>query len=70
MGTNIIAASLANTAPYLKPTTAKNAHGVGTSSSVLTANPDAIILFVEANDALGSAESHPLRLPATPRSTS
>jgi hypothetical protein len=58
LGTNIIASSLANTGPYLKPTTAKNPHGVGTSSSVLTANPDAIIYFIEANDALGSAESH------------
>jgi hypothetical protein len=58
LGTNIIARSLANTGPYLKPTTAKNPHGVGTSSSVLTANPDAIIYFIEANDALGSAESH------------
>ncbi len=58
VGTNIVATSLANSAPYLKPTTAKNAHGVGTSGAVLTANPDAIILFVEANDALGSAESH------------
>ena len=57
-GTNIIAASVALTEPYLKPTTAKDPHGVGTSSAVLTANPDAIILFVEANDALGSAESH------------
>jgi hypothetical protein len=58
IGTNIIAASLANTAPYLKPTANKNPHGVGTSSSVLIANPDAIIYFIEANDALGSAESH------------
>jgi hypothetical protein len=58
VGTNIIASSLANTGPYLKPTAAKNPHGVGTSSSVLTANPDAIIYFIEANDALGSAESH------------
>jgi len=60
-GTNIIATSLALEGvdePYLKPTAAKNAHGVGTSAAVLTANPDAIILFVEANSALGSAESH------------
>ena len=58
LGTNIIATSLAFSEPYLKPTTAKNPHGVGTSSSVLMANPDAIIFFVEANDALGSAETH------------
>lgn len=57
-GTNIIATSLALSEPYLKPTTAKNPHGVGTSASVLTANPDAIIYFIEANDALGSAETH------------
>ncbi len=60
-GTNIIATSLAvegEDEPYLKPTTAKNPHGVGTSAAVLTANPDAIILFIEANNALGSAETH------------
>jgi hypothetical protein len=58
VGTNIIATSLANTGPWLKPTTAKNPHGVGTSAAVLEANPDAIIFFIEANDALGSAETH------------
>jgi hypothetical protein len=57
-GTNIIATSLANTGPWLKPTTAKNPHGVGTSAAVANANPDAVIFFIEANDALGSAESH------------
>jgi len=60
-GTNIIATSLAvqgQDEPFLKPTAAKDPHGVGTSSAVLTANPDAIILFIEANSALGSAESH------------
>jgi hypothetical protein len=56
--TNIIATSLAFTEPYLKPVTTKDPHGVGTSSAVLTANPDAILFFIEANDALGSAESH------------
>lgn len=58
IGTNLIASSLALTGPWLKPTTAKNPHGVGTSAAVLTANPDAIIYFIEANDALGSAETH------------
>lgn len=61
LGTNLVATSLALEGvdePYLKPTTAKNPHGVGTSSAVLTANPNAIILFIEANSALGSAESH------------
>jgi hypothetical protein len=58
LGTNLVATSLAFSEPYLKPTTAKNPHGVGTSSSVLMANPDAIIFFIEANDALGSAETH------------
>lgn len=57
-GTNIIATSLAFSEPYLKPVAAKNPHGTGTSAAVLTANPDAIIYFIEANDALGSAESH------------
>ena len=65
-GTNIIATSLAFSEPYLKPVGTKNPHGTGTSSAVLTANPDAIIFFIEANDALGSAESHAaaLRNPA------
>lgn len=68
-GTNIIATSRALEGvdvPYLKPTAEKNAHGVGTTAAVLTANPDAIVLFVEANSALGSAESHAaaLRSPA------
>lgn len=58
LGTNIIATSLANSEPYLKPVTAKNPHGVGTSAAVINANPEAIVFFIEANDALGSAESH------------
>jgi hypothetical protein len=58
VGTNIIAMSLSLSQPYLKPVTSKNPHGVGTSTAVLTANPDAILFFIEANDALGSAESH------------
>jgi len=60
-GTNIIASSFDVESPgaqYLKPTADKNPHGVGTSAAVLTANPDAIIYFIEANNALGSAESH------------
>jgi hypothetical protein len=57
-GTNIIATSLALTPPFVKPVASKDPHGTGTSTAVLTANPDAIILFIEANDALGSAESH------------
>lgn len=60
-GTNIVATSLALEGvdePYLKPTAGKDPHGTGTSGAVLTANPDAIILFIEANSALGSAESH------------
>lgn len=60
-GTNVVATSRALEGvdePYLKPTSAKDPHGTGTSSAVLTANPEAIILFVEANSALGSAESH------------
>lgn len=60
-GTNIIATSRdveGDDKRYLKPTADKNPHGVGTTAAVLTANPDAVILFVEANEALGSAESH------------
>lgn len=58
-GTNIIATSFAAAGDVvLKPDTSKNAHGVGTSSAVLNANPDAVLLFVEQGSALGSEESH------------
>lgn len=52
-GTNVIGISF-GTNPPLKPTTDKNPHGVGTTSSVLIANPEAVIVFVEN---FGAAES-------------
>lgn len=59
-GTNIIATTLRETddggRPIL-PDDDDDTHGVGTSASVLAANPEAIILFVEP-DALGSEASH------------
>lgn len=59
-GTNIIAATLREPddggIPIL-PDDDADTHGVGTSASVLAANPEAIILFVEP-DALGSEASH------------
>jgi hypothetical protein len=58
-GTNIIARSFAGAADVvLKPDTSKSAHGVGTGGSVLAANPDAVLLFLEQASQLGSAESH------------
>ncbi len=58
-GTHIIARSFAGSADVvLRPDTSKSAHGVGTSASVLAANPDAVLLFVEQGSALGSAASH------------
>jgi hypothetical protein len=58
-GTNLLVRSFAGSADVvLKPDTSKSAHGVGTSGSVLAANPDAVLLFVEQASALGSAESH------------
>jgi hypothetical protein len=58
-GTNIIATSLAGPGDVvLRPDVSKNAHGVGTSAAVLAANPDAVVLFVEAGSQLGTAESH------------
>jgi hypothetical protein len=78
-GTNVIAISFAgkdgngNDFPPLKPVwfaeddpRNKNPHGTGTSSSVLTANPEAIILFVETDGDLGSNAAHEfvLRHPA------
>lgn len=58
-GTNVIGISFSGE-PYLLPTSdpAKNPHGVGTSATVLTANPDAIILFVETWDDLANDASH------------
>lgn len=58
-GTNVIGISFAGE-PYLMPTVDpdKNAHGVGTTSTVLTANPDAVILFAETWDNLANNESH------------
>jgi PKD repeat protein len=66
VGTNVIAASFAgddaagNPHPLLKPTTAKSPHGVGTSSAVLKANPEAVILFAETEGALANNDSHDL----------
>lgn len=58
-GTNIIARSFAAEGDVvLRPDTSKSAHGVGTSASVLGANPDAVMLFVEQASDLGSAASH------------
>lgn len=58
-GTNIVATSYAAAADIkLKPDVSKSAHGVGTSSSVLIANPEAVILFVEQASALGGEPSH------------
>ena len=61
LGTNIIATSFApedTPGGYLQPDTGKSAHGVGTASSVLAANPEAVLYFVEQDTNLGSAESH------------
>jgi hypothetical protein len=71
-GTNIVAISFAGPGlPPLKPSEpgaapVKNPHGTGTSSSVLNANPDAVILFVETDGDLGSNAAHEyvLRHPA------
>ncbi|TAM23255.1 MAG: hypothetical protein EPN60_15485, partial [Nevskiaceae bacterium] len=58
-GTNIVATSFAAAADVkLKPDTSKSAHGVGTSSAVLSANPDAVLLFVEQGNDLANDASH------------
>lgn len=58
-GTNVVFISYAGgeLAP-LVPSTDKSAHGIGTSAAVLTANPEAVILFVETEGALGSDVAH------------
>lgn len=61
VGTNIIATSFApagSPGGYLATNVGKSAHGVGTTSSVLSANPDTVLYFVEQHTNLGSAESH------------
>lgn len=59
-GTNLIAMSLCSQNWIIPDATDpnKDPHGVGTSSSVFTANPDAIVLFVEACTGIGSDEAH------------
>lgn len=48
-GTNLIAVSFCEEAfTPLVPDTAKNPHGTGTSAAVLRANPEAVLLLVEA----------------------
>ncbi|HUS25597.1 MAG TPA: hypothetical protein VM369_11675 [Candidatus Binatia bacterium] len=56
-GTNVVAVSFCDGYPMLEPDTGKNPHGVGTSAAVLTANPDAVILFVEFCDSIGAADA-------------
>jgi subtilisin family serine protease len=66
IGTNLIARSEAGTAfAPLLPVAEKSPHGVGVSSAVLTANPDAIILFVETEGDLGNdaAQSYAFQHP-------
>lgn len=58
VGTNIVATTLSSDGVKLKPDASKSEHGVGTSGAVLAANPEAVLLFVEANNDLGSAATH------------
>jgi subtilisin family serine protease len=60
-GTNIIAASFVPGTRPILPDDVDDTHGVGTSSSVLRANPEAILLFIEGIDAAAEtfAFTHP-----------
>lgn len=59
VGTNIIAASYAGSGlKPLVPDTAKSAHGVGTSSAVIIANPEAVLYFLETEGDLGNDAAH------------
>ncbi|MGJ8669979.1 MAG: thrombospondin type 3 repeat-containing protein [Oceanococcus sp.] len=61
VGTNVVAVShAASGQPLLVPHIDKSPHGVGTSSAVLKANPDAVLLFVETHGALANDASHDL----------
>jgi hypothetical protein len=61
-GTNIIAASFTPGTIPLLPDDEDDTHGVGTAASVLTGNPEAILLFAEGTgeDAETFAFTHPL----------
>lgn len=63
-GTNLIAVSFdteAGRRPILPdPGDPSGEHGVGTSAAVLTANPEAIVLFVEFGTSIGAAASEVL----------
>lgn len=58
-GTNVVMTSfVAGELPVLVPDINKSAHGIGTSAAVLTANPEAVILFVETEGDLANDASH------------
>lgn len=61
-GTNIIAASFTPGTIAILPDDEGDTHGVGTAGSVLTGNPEAILLFVEGTgaDGEGFAYNHPM----------
>lgn len=61
-GTNIIATTFSPGSIPLLPDDEGDTHGVGTAGSVLTGNPEAILLFVEGTgaDGEGFAYTHPM----------
>lgn len=59
-GTNIIAASFDDTGRKILPDDALDTHGVGTSSAVLAANPEAIVLFAETGETVGQVDAEHL----------
>jgi len=61
-GTNIIAASFTPGTIAILPDDEDDTHGVGTAGSVLTGNPEAILVFVEGTGAEGEAFAyqHPM----------
>ena len=61
VGTNVIATSLAGAGlDPLIPDPDKSAHGLGTSNSVIAANPEAVLFFIETEGALGNDQAHEL----------
>ena len=61
-GTNIIATTFSPGTVALLPDDEGDTHGVGTAASVMTANPDAILLFIEgvSDAAEDFAYTHPM----------
>jgi hypothetical protein len=60
-GTNVLGISFDESAPALRPSTSRSAHGVGVTAAVLEANPEAVVILVEgiSDDSEAWSFTHP-----------